>query len=91
MRTPDSQKNRFAATRIKKEEGRAMEAPDTSVNISRRRFFAQKLRFQRSGHALSVLGSLPRFAAALPLDSKAAELLMVGGEGYDKEHAGQAA
>ena len=67
-----------------------MEAPDTSVNISRRRFLRRSFVFSALATPLSVLGSLPRIAAALPLDSKAAELLMVGDWGYDKEHAGQA-
>lgn len=52
---------------------------------SRRRFLRQIFAFS----ALAALSSLPGMAAALPLDPAAAELLMVGDWGYDKDHSPQ--
>jgi hypothetical protein len=50
--------------------------------VNRRRFLRQTFAFS----ALSALGSLPGTAASLLSDPAAAELLMVGDRGYDKEH-----
>jgi len=63
-----------------------MAASDNLASIDRRRFLRSSFAFS----ALATLGSLPRIAAALRLDSKAAELLMVGDWGYDDDDAAQA-
>jgi hypothetical protein len=53
--------------------------------VSRRRFLRQSFAFS----AMAALSSLPAVAAASPSDPAAAELLMVGDWGYDKDHSPQ--
>jgi len=50
--------------------------------VNRRRFLRQSFAFS----ALAAFGFLPRLAASLPSDPAAAELLMIGDWGYDKDH-----
>jgi hypothetical protein len=57
----------------------------SQVPVSRRRFLGQSFAFS----AMAALGSLPGTAASLLSDSAAAELLMVGDWGYDKDHSPQ--
>lgn len=66
-----------------------MEAPDSNVLLSRRRFLRESFVF--SALATPLLGTLPRIASALPSEAHAAELLMVGDWGADGDHAAQAA
>jgi tartrate-resistant acid phosphatase type 5 len=64
-----------------------MDSLTSQFTVSRRRFLRQSFAFS----ALSALGSLPGAAASLPSDPAAAEILMVGDWGYDKEHSPQSA
>lgn len=57
------------------------------TTFSRRRFLRQTFAFS----ALAALGSIPDFARAHASDPSAADLLMIGDWGYDKNHDAQAA
>ncbi len=59
--------------------------PTNLPNINRRRFLRQSFAFS----AITTLGSSLGVAAALPSNSAAAELLMVGDWGYDDNQAAQ--
>jgi tartrate-resistant acid phosphatase type 5 len=64
-----------------------VEAPEISVNVTRRRFLRESFAFS----ALATFGSLARVASALPHDASASEIIMVGDWGYDKTTAAQEA
>jgi hypothetical protein len=64
-----------------------MENLSSNTAVTRRRFLRQSFAFS----ALAALGSLPSVAASLATDPAAADLLMVGDWGYDKEYSPQSA